>query len=115
MVLAAIMGYWAYSDAKKLQLRGVTVGRFSPVTWGICVALVAILFGVLYLMQRSRALRAVTSPSFPPEPWTDPPPRPPTFSEPRADRPDRDHVCRNCGHELPAYAVSFCPKCGTQL
>lgn len=61
-LIALALGYWAYSDAKRLALRGTAVRPFSPVGWGICVGLVAIVFGIWYLIARPKALR-----SAPPE------------------------------------------------
>jgi len=104
-LLAVGLGFWAYSDARSLQQRGVKVGRFSPRAWGFGVALVAIFFGVLYLRQRSRAVRAAASPSLS---ATD-------DRGPYGDSQPRGRFCHSCGHELPAYVASFCPKCGSQI
>jgi zinc-ribbon domain len=118
-LLALGLGYWAYTDSKALAQRGIRVGKFSPLAWGFGVALVAILFGVLYLRQRSRAVRA-GSPSLAAggDSWLNRPPPPPSstteVSPPREPR-ERDPFCRSCGHELPTYVSSFCPKCGRAL
>ena len=61
--IAAGLGYWAYADSKRFVARGTPVGPFSPAGWGICVALVAIVFGVWYLLARRKVLS-----SAPPEP-----------------------------------------------
>ena len=116
-LVAVGLGYWAYSDARRLQGRGVKVGRFSPLVWGFCVGLVVILFGVLYLRQRSRALSAANA-------WwrrDDPARRADRSSSPTGDggrdpeSTGRDRVCSGCGHELSEYVASFCPKCGKTL
>jgi hypothetical protein len=120
-LIAVGLGFWAYSDAKALQRRGIRVGSFSPAAWGFGVALVAVLFGVLYLRQRSRAVRA--APSAPPGGRDQTPiaPPPPPAPPPSGDRPpppdgrERDRFCGGCGHELPPYVASFCPKCGKPL
>ena len=120
-LIALGLGFWAYTDAKALERRGIRVGSFSPLFWGVSVALIAVLFGVLYLRQRSRAIRADASAGGigpPPSPPSPPgPPVPPTAAAPAAPAPhgERDRFCRSCGHELPAYTSSFCPKCGRAL
>jgi hypothetical protein len=116
-LIAAGLGLWAYSDAKRLGQRGVKVGNFSPVAWGFGVALFAILFGVLYLRQRGRAVRAASAPSLATDDarWTNRPPDPTTDDLPRRETDGRPRFCASCAHELPPYAASFCPKCGKQL
>jgi hypothetical protein len=104
-------------DAKRLWQRGVRVGKFSPLVWGFGVALFAIVFGILYLRQRGRAMRAAIAPSLA------------TDNNGRANRPPgltadgvqdgeaggRDRSCASCGHTVPPYVASFCPKCGRAL
>jgi hypothetical protein len=121
-LIALGLGIWAYRDAKALEERGVKVGRFSPVAWGIGVALVAILFGVLYLRQRGRAVRMArgSAPATNDAYWASEVPSPPAGNGHERDTPERDareraRFCRSCGHELPPYVASFCPKCGRQL
>jgi hypothetical protein len=120
-LIAVGLGYWAYSDAKKLQQRGIRVGSFSPPVWGFGVALVAVLFGVLYLRQRSRAVHAAISAPLPSgdhganRPPPVPPPVPTTDGRPQPSGTEREPFCRGCGHEIPQYSVSFCPKCGKSL
>jgi len=57
LLLAAGLGIWTYLDAKKLQDRQVVVGSIPPAAWGILVFLIAIVFGILYLFLRPRAIR----------------------------------------------------------
>ncbi|HEY5013104.1 MAG TPA: zinc ribbon domain-containing protein [Acidimicrobiia bacterium] len=126
-LIALGLGIWAYRDAKALEERGIRVGRLSPVAWGFGVALVAIFFGLLYLRQRSRAVRRASAPPPPPTgeyqwpagmpvpPPVPPPLPPPTGAAPQGDVRERGRFCRSCGHELPPYVASFCPKCGRQL
>ena len=57
LLLAAGLGVWTYYDAKRLQARNIVVGSMPPVAWGILVLLVAIVFGILYLFLRPRAIR----------------------------------------------------------
>lgn len=120
-LIALGLGIWAYRDAKALEERGIRVGRLSPVAWGFGVTLIAIFFGLLYLGQRSRAVRRASAP--PPTtgdfPWPAgmpvPPPPPPTGATSQGELPERGRFCKSCGHELPPYVASFCPKCGRQL
>ena len=116
-LIAVGLGVWAYSDAKALGRRGVKVGNFSPPVWGVGVALLAIVFGVLYLVQRGRAVQAPATPFLATNEHAagkqSPGPTEDGASE-RATHVD-DRFCGSCGHEIPPYVVSFCPKCGTQL
>ncbi|HEY6316791.1 MAG TPA: hypothetical protein VI462_02760 [Acidimicrobiia bacterium] len=57
LLIAIGLGVWTYLDAKKLQARNITVGSIPPPAWGILVCLVAIVFGILYLILRPRAIR----------------------------------------------------------
>ena len=57
LLIAAGLGVWTYNDAKKLRDRNIVVGSMPPVAWGILVFLVAIVFGILYLVLRPRAIR----------------------------------------------------------
>ncbi len=99
LAIAGGLGYWAYSDAKSLQARGIRVGSMSPTAWGWCVALFAIVFGVLYLIQRSEALRALSP--------TVSQPGPPSF----INTPPPSGFCTQCGRPLPSGA-RFCSACG---
>jgi len=79
--------------------------------------MVAIFFGVLYLRQRSRALSAANSPAHPGYSG-DRAPESRSSTAGAGSAPEatvRDPHCGGCGHELPEYAVSFCPKCGKPL
>ena len=115
-LIALGLGIWAYQDAKTLGERGVKVGRLSPVAWGFGVALIALFFGVLYLRQRSRAVHRASAPP-PPSDVQGPVgmPQPPSVGMFPGEPPERDRFCRSCGHELPTYVSSFCPKCGREL
>lgn len=92
--IAAALGIWAYSDAKSLEASGIRVGSMSPSGWGWGVALLAIVFGVLYLVQRSQAISS-RSPSV---------------------RTSVSQVgvrfCTRCGEALQADA-GFCSGCGS--
>ena len=68
ILIAAILGYWAYADAKRFVTRGTPVGPFSPTGWGICVALFAIVFGVWYIIARRKVLASMP-PQAPPGTW----------------------------------------------
>jgi len=57
LLLAAGLGIWTYLDAKKLRDRGIVVGSIPAPAWGILVFLIAIVFGILYLVLRPRAIR----------------------------------------------------------
>ena len=63
ILIAAGLGYFAYADAKRFVARGTPVRPFSPAGWGICVALVAIVFGIWYIIARRKVLSAL-----PPDP-----------------------------------------------
>ncbi len=56
LVIAAVLGFIVWRDAQLLEARGVRVGGFSPATWGIGTFLLAIIFGVWYLLLRGRAV-----------------------------------------------------------
>jgi len=57
LLLAAGLGVWTYLDAKKLRDRDIVVGSIPAAAWGILVFLIAIVFGILYLILRPRAIR----------------------------------------------------------
>ena len=133
LCIAAGLGVWAYSDAKNLERQGIQVGSFSAVGWGCLVALVAIVFGIMYLVQRPQAIATARSfpgmtqaehgsampPPPPPPPPSPPPPRGATpevrqvGSEPDAARtpppPLRDtSVARPSTHR-------YCDNCGAGM
>jgi hypothetical protein len=56
LVIAAGIGFWVYSDAKRLDGNGIHVPPFSPGIWGLLVFLVAIVFGIWYLVARPKAI-----------------------------------------------------------
>jgi zinc-ribbon domain len=116
-IIAVGLGFWAYSDAKRLRRRGIKVGNFSPVVWGFGVALFAIVFGVLYLRQRGRAMRAATEPSLATDDnrWVHRPPSPTAEGVQEGEAGGRERSCASCGHKVPPYVASFCPKCGRPL
>jgi hypothetical protein len=55
--IAALLGFVVWRDAQLLEARGIRVGGFSPASWGIGTFLLAIVFGVVYLVLRSRAVQ----------------------------------------------------------
>ena len=98
LVIAGGLGVWTYLDAKALDQRGVRVLNWSPRAWGWLVFLVALVFGILYLFNRSRAIAAVTVPRSEPAPEPDVPRR----------------FCPKCGTQLVPYAA-YCHGCGREL
>ena len=57
LLIAAGLGVWVYLDAKKLRDRNITVASMPPALWGVLVFLIAIVFGILYLIMRPRAIK----------------------------------------------------------
>jgi zinc-ribbon domain len=105
------LGFWAYSDAKALEQRGIKVGSFSPSGWGLGIVLLAIVFGTLYVIQRGRALHGdQLLPPFATD--TDPSASLHADSEREKGSYRQNRFCGNCGHELRASSA-FCPQCGT--
>ena len=134
-LIAAALGIWAWSDAKTLARRGIRVGSFSPAVWGWLVALLAIVFGIMYLVQRPKALAAQTASGLPwRTPYEDSPewsvapqralpsPSPEkgedvapgaTLGEARLNGSppvESDRTCVSCGTPLPTDA-RYCPHC----
>lgn len=56
LIVALGVGLWARSDAKTLEARGIRVGATSATSWFWGVFLLMIVFGPIYLIQRSKAL-----------------------------------------------------------
>jgi zinc-ribbon domain len=99
LVIAAGLGFWAYTDAKQLGQRGVRVMNLSPAAWGWLVFLIAIVFGILYLVNRPKAIAAARDRSLAlPAAAAD---------EPAAPR----RFCPTCGTEIVQHA-SYCHGCG---
>jgi hypothetical protein len=88
LMIAAVLGFIVWRDAQLLEARGVRVGRFSPATWGVGTFLLAIVFGVWYLVLRAGAVR------------------PPASRCPNCARPAQagDQFCATCGCPLPSGA-----------
>jgi len=101
LVIAGGLGYWTYRDAKALDDRGVRVLNWSPKAWGWLVFLVAIVFGILYLVNRPKAVAAGAAGAVPPR-----------EREPEPDAPRR--FCPKCGTEIVPYAA-YCHGCGREL
>jgi len=57
LMVAALLGFVVWRDAQLLEARGVRVGTFSPAGWGVGTFALAIVFGLWYLVLRSRAVR----------------------------------------------------------
>jgi len=138
LFIAAGLGLWAWSDAKNLERRSIRVGSFSPVAWGWLVALLAIVFGIMYLVQRPKAIadgeaRQLQAWQNAPRDIVDlptmrstqydagamPPPPPPSAlsqgtgavpAPPSADV----RYCTACGTKMRADA-SYCPGCGRDV
>jgi hypothetical protein len=101
IVIAGGLGYWTYSDAKGLDQRGIRVLNWSPAAWGWLVFLFALLFGILYLVNRARAIaRAAGAPA--PQPAIEP--------EPEVPR----RFCPKCGTQIVPYAA-YCHGCGREV
>jgi hypothetical protein len=112
-LIAAAVGFWVYTDAKK---RGM-----NAVGWGIGSALVCIVFLPLYLIIRKPVLGAgvpgippgavvYTQPPPPPPPGMAPP-QPPGLAPPPAASAGPVHFCVQCGQKYEG-TVKFCPSCG---
>lgn len=57
ILIAAGLGIWVYLDAKRLRDRDIVVGSIPAAAWGVLVFLIAIVFGILYLILRPRAIK----------------------------------------------------------
>jgi hypothetical protein len=100
IVIAGGLGFWTYSDAKGLDQRGIRVLNWSSVAWGWLVFLFALLFGILYLVNRARAISAGASA------------RPETEPETEPEVPRR--FCPKCGTQIVPYAA-YCHGCGREV
>jgi hypothetical protein len=98
LVIAGGLGIWTYKDAKALDQRGIRVLRWSPAAWGWLVFLVALVFGILYLVNRPRAIAAAGAP------------RPEPELEPEVPR----RFCPKCGTQIVPYAA-YCHACGREV
>lgn len=58
LLMAAAVGFLVYADARRIQERGVRVGRIRAGGWFWGVFLFMIVFLPLYLLQRPKAVRA---------------------------------------------------------
>jgi hypothetical protein len=65
ILIAAAIGWVVYADARKLAGQGIKVGSFSPAVWGWLTFLLAIVFGILYLLRRRNALKSPEGPRDP--------------------------------------------------
>jgi hypothetical protein len=65
ILVAGALGYWVYADARKLAGKDIKVGSFSPAAWGWLVFLAAIVFGIMYLYQRRKAILTPEGPRDP--------------------------------------------------
>jgi hypothetical protein len=95
LVIATGFGVWTYTDAKALDQRGIRVLKWSPAAWGWLVFLFALVFGILYLVNRPKAISGNTAAR--PEPETEP------------DVPRR--FCVACGTTIVPHAA-YCHACG---
>lgn len=100
VVIAGGLGVWTYTDARALDRRGVRVRSWSPVAWGWLVFLFAIVFGILYLVSRPKAIASGAVVPGEPSPEAAP------------DVPRR--FCPKCGTEIVPYAA-YCHGCGREL
>ena len=101
IIFAGALGVWTYTDAKRLDQRGIRVMRWSPAAWGWLVFLFALLFGILYLVNRHKALAQAA-----------PPPR--FDAEPEADPEIPRRFCPKCGTQIVRYAA-YCHACGREV
>jgi hypothetical protein len=99
LVIAGGLGFWTYSDARGLDQRGIRVLKWSPAAWGWLVFLFALLFGILYLVNRPKAIARGAAP-------------PPAVAEPEPDVPRR--FCPKCGTQIVPYAA-YCHGCGREV
>ena len=104
IVIAGGLGLWTYSDAKGLDQRGIRVLRWAPAVWGWLVFLFALLFGILYLVSRPKAIAQGGAPRTNPA-ELEPEPEPEVV--PR-------RFCPKCGTQIVPYAA-YCHACGREV
>src|SRR5262245_15601321 len=104
VLIAAGLGFWVYSDARNLDRRGIRVREWPPAPWGWLVFLCSLVFGILYLVNRPKAIAGAGAP--PPRPDYEPEPEP----EPELPR----RFCPSCGTQIVRYA-SYCHGCGREV
>jgi hypothetical protein len=98
LVIAGGLGVWTYTDAKSLDQRGIRVLNWSPAAWGWLVFLLALVFGILYLVNRSKAIAAGAAARREPD------------QEPEVPR----RFCPMCGTQIVPYAA-YCHACGREV
>jgi len=102
IIIAGALGVWTYTDAKRLDQRGIRVLKWSPVLWGWLVFLFALLFGILYLVNRHKAIAQ--------GPASESTVATPTEAEPEIPR----RFCPKCGTQIVRYAA-YCHACGREV
>jgi hypothetical protein len=114
LAIAAAIGFWVATDAKKRGMNGVL--------WGVAVFLVCIVFLPIYLIVRKPLLPEATGLPYPPtspippQQYVPPPPQnatpPPPIPPAPSTTPQPGHnFCLNCGAKL-APDAKFCGACG---
>ena len=102
LIIAAGLGFWAYTDAKRLDQRGIRVLNWPPAPWGWLVFLSGMVFGVVYLINRRKAIVGGTALRAQVDAAPD--------AEP--DLPRR--FCPKCGTQIVRYAA-YCHACGREV
>ena len=102
IIIAGGLGFWTYSDAKRLDRRGIRVMKWSPVAWGWLVFLFALLFGILYLINKRKAIAA------------GPTVRETIDVELEAEPEIPRRFCPKCGTQIVRYAA-YCHACGREV
>lgn len=109
IAIAVGQGSWARRDAKTLQARGIRVGSLDPTGWFWLVTLCLIIFGPMYLFQRSKAVQAAAAYGFRP-PYGGGPFR--HMSSPAIGIGTAVHYCPMRATALSA-TTTLCPMCHT--
>jgi len=107
IIIAGGLGVWTYADAKRLDQRGIRVLRWSPVVWGWLVFLFALLFGILYLVNRRKAIAQGPFPDGGAPART-------ADREPEAEPEIPRRFCPKCGTQIVRYAA-YCHACGREV